>query len=204
MYIWRPRAQTASASASGRPFFFIWVMLLLWAPLPAFAKTVFLGCDGQFETSTAMNGPVETEQFDGSLYLSVEADDFAVRRVKLLPFERSTRLAVIELTPHPGSTDDGRVTQFTATEDELIIEQTESHGKIVNVLVDDDPLALMPESLHVMHLRLNRFSCYITISWQDHQVREVKPEGALRSVKKRYSNSKSFAADCSTMKQRIF
>ena len=27
-------------------------------PLPAFAKTVFLVCDGQFETSTAMNGPV--------------------------------------------------------------------------------------------------------------------------------------------------
>lgn len=204
MYIWRPRVQTASASRSGRPFFFIWVMLLLWAPLPVFAKTVFLVCDGQFETSTAMNGPVETEQFDGSLYLSVEADDFAVRRVKLLPFERSTRLAAIELTPHPESTDDGRVTQFTATEDELIIEQTESHGKMVNALVDDDPLALTPESLHVMHLRLNRFSGYIAISWQDHQVREVKPEGALRSVKKRYSNSKSFAADCSTMKQRIF
>ena len=194
----------ASASASGRPFFFIWVMLLLWAPFPAFAKTVFLVFDGQFETSTAMNGPVDTEQFDGSLYLSVEADDFAVRRVKLLTFERSTRLAAIALTPHRGSTDDGRVAQFTTTEDELIIEQTESHGKMVNALVDDDLLALTSESLHVMHLRLNRFSGYITISWQDHQVREVKPEGALRSVKKRYSNSKSFAADCSTMKQRIF
>ena len=97
MYIWRPRVQTASAS--GRPFFFICVMLLLWAPLPAFAKTVFLVCDGQFETSTAMNGPVEPEQFDGSLYLPVEADDSAVRRFKLLPFERSTRLAAIELTP---------------------------------------------------------------------------------------------------------
>ena len=42
-------------------------------------------------------------------------------------------------------------------------------------LVGDDPLALTPESLHVMHLRLNRFSGYITTSWQDHQVREVKP-----------------------------
>ena len=137
--------------------FFIWVMLLSLAPFLAFAKTVSLVCDGQFETSTAMSGPVETEQFDGSLYLSEEADVFAVRRVKLLPFERSTRLAAIELTLHPGSTDDGRVTQFTATEDELIIEQTESHGKMVNALVDDDPLALTPKSLHVMHLRLNRF-----------------------------------------------
>ena len=129
MYIWRPRVQTASASASGRPFFFIWVMLLSLAPLPAFAKTVFLVCDGQFEASTAMNGPVETEQFDGSLCLSVEADDFAVRRVKLLPLERSTRLAAIALTPHPGSTDDGRVTQFTATEDELIIRSVKLSRK---------------------------------------------------------------------------
>ena len=96
------------------------------------------------------------------------------------------------------------MTQFTATEDELIIEQNESHGMMVNALVDDDPLALTPESSLVMHLRLNRFSGYITISWQNYQVREVKLEGALRSVKKRYSNSKSFAADCSTMKQRIF
>ena len=63
-------------------------MLLSLAPLPAFAKTVFLVCDGQFETSTAMNGPVQMEQFDGSLYLSLEADDFAVRQVKLLPLER--------------------------------------------------------------------------------------------------------------------
>ena len=145
MYIWRPRVQTAFVSKSGRLFFFIWMMLLSLAPLPAFAKTVFLVCDGQFETSKAMNGPVETEQFDGSLYLLPEADDFAVRRVKLLPFECSKRLAAIELTPHPGSNDDRRVTQFTATEDELVIEQTESRGKIVNALVGDDLLVLTPK-----------------------------------------------------------
>ena len=170
----------------------------------AMAKTVFLVCDREFITSTAINGPIETDQVDGALYLSVEADDFAVRRVKLLPFERSTRLAAIDLMPHPRSTDDGRVTVFTSTEDELVIEQTEARGKMVNALVGDDPLALTPESLHVVNLRLNRFSGYITISWQDHQVREVKPEGALRSIKKRYSNSKTFSADCNTMKQRIF
>ena len=171
---------------------------------PAMAKTLFLVCDGEFITSTAINVPIETDQFDGALYLSVEADDFAVRRVKLLPFERSTRLAAIDLMPHPRSTNDGRVTVFTSTEDELVIEQTEARGKMVNALVGDDPLALTPESLHVMNLRLNRFSGYITISWQDHQVREVKPEGALRSIKKRCSNSKTFSADCNTMKQRIF
>ena len=171
---------------------------------PAMAKTVFLVCDGEFMTSSTMQGPTKSDQFDGALYLSVEADDFAVRRVKLLPFEHSTRLAAIDLMPHPRSTNDGRVTVFTSTEDELVIEQTEARGKMVNALVGDDPLALAPESLHVMNLRLNRFSGYITISWQDHQVREVKPEGALRSIKKRYSNSKTFSADCNTMKQRIF
>ena len=154
--------------------------------------------------STAINGPIETEQIDGALYLSVEADDFAVRRVKLLPFERSTRLAAIDLMPHPRLTDDGQVTVFTSTEDELVIEQTEARGKMVNTLVGDDPLALAQESLHVMHLRLNRFFGYITTPWQDHQVLEVKPEGALRRIKKRYSNSKTFLADCNTMKPRIF
>jgi hypothetical protein len=44
-------------------------MLLLWAPSQAFAKTVFLVFDGQLEANTAMKWPVETEQFDGSLYL---------------------------------------------------------------------------------------------------------------------------------------
>ena len=182
---------------------------------PVFDRPVFFGgpglcqnrilvCDGEFMTSSSMQGPTKTDQFDGALYLSVEADDFAVRRVKLLPFERSTCLAAIDLMPHPQSSDDGRVTVFTSTEDELVIEQTESRGKMVNALVGDDPLALTPESLHVMNLRLNRFSGFITISWHDHQVREVKPEGALRSIKKRYSHSKTFAADCNTMKQRIF
>ena len=185
MCILRSRVQTTSASAFDRPFFFFRVMLLSLPPLPAFAKTVFLVCDGQFETSTLMNGPVELKQFDGSLYLFVKADDFAVRWVKLLPFGRNTRLAAIELTPHPGSIDNGRVTQFTATEDELIIWQTELHGKMLNALVDDDPLAPTLESLHVMHLRLSRFSGNIAISWQNHLVREVKQEGALRNVKKR-------------------
>ena len=35
-------------------------------------------------------------------------------------------------------------------------------------------------------------------------MREVKPEDALFSIKKRYSNSKTLYADCNTMKQCIF
>ncbi|MEK9709025.1 MAG: hypothetical protein VW456_02140 [Alphaproteobacteria bacterium] len=212
MQIWRPHRLAAGGPRRALCALFLPVMSLTGLLLigqsflagPAFAKTVFLVCDGEFMTSSSMQGPTKTDQFDGALYLSVEANDFAVRRVKLLPFERSTRLAAIDLMPHPRSTDDGRVTVFTSTEDELVIEQTEARGKMVNALVGDDQLALTPESLHVMYLRLNRFSGYITISWQDHQVREVKPEGALRSIKKCYSNSKSFSADCNTMKQRIF
>ena len=44
--------------------------------------------------------------------------------------------------PQPRSIDDGRMTVFTSTEDELVNEQTESRGKMVNALVGDDPLAL--------------------------------------------------------------
>ena len=98
----------------------------------ATAKTVFLLCDGEFITSTASNGPIETDQFGGALYLSVEPDEFAVWRVKLLPFERSARLAAIDLMPRSRLTDDGQVTVFTSTEDELVIGQTEARGKMVN------------------------------------------------------------------------
>ena len=151
----------------------------------------------------AINGPIETDQFDGTLHLSVEADDFAVRRVKLLPFERSTRSAAIDLMPRPRSTDDSQVAVFTSIEDELVIEQTEARGKMVNALVGDDSLAFTPESQHVIHLQLNRISGDITISWQDYQVREVKPEGALRSIKT-LQQLKTFSVNRNTMKQRIF
>jgi hypothetical protein len=217
MQIWRPHRLAAGGArralcalflpGMSLPSLFLTGLLLISQSFlagPAFAKTVFLVCDDEFMTSSTMQGPTKTDQFDGALYLSVEADEFAVRRVKLLLFERSTRLAAIDLMPYPRSSDDGRMTVFTSTEDELVIKQTESRGKMVNALVGDDPLALTPESLHVMNLRLNRFSGYINISWHDHQVREVKPEGALRSIKKRYSQSKTFAADCNTMQQRIF
>ena len=116
-----------------------------------------------------MRGSAKTEQFDEELYLSVEANKFVVQRVKLLPFERRTLLAASYLMPRLRSSDDGRVKPFTSAEDELVIEQTESLGKMVNALAGDDLLALIPESLSVMSLRSNRFSGYITSSWHDNQ-----------------------------------
>ena len=110
-----------------------------------------------------MQGPTKTDQFDGAVYLSVEADEFAERRVKLLLFERSTRLAAIDLMPHPRSSDHGRVTVLTSTKYELVSEQIEPRAKMVNAPVGDDPLALSPESIRVMCLRLNQFSGHITI-----------------------------------------
>ena len=94
--------------------------------------------------------------------MSVEADEFAERRVKLLLFERSTRLAAIDLMPHPRSSDHGRVTVFTSTKYELVSEQIEPRAKMVNALL----VMTRWHSAQVNScecLRLNQFSGHITI-----------------------------------------
>ena len=109
MQIWRPHRLAAGGArrtlcALFLPGMSLPSLLLIGQSFlagTAFAKTVFLVCDGEFMTSSTMQGPTKTDQFDGALYLSVEADEFAVRRVKLLPFERCTGLAAIDLMPHP-------------------------------------------------------------------------------------------------------
>ena len=73
-----------------------------------------------------MPWPTKTDQYNGALYLSIEANDSAVWRVKSPPFEHSTRLAVIYLMQHPRLSDDGRVTVFNSSEFELVSEQIEA------------------------------------------------------------------------------
>ena len=96
-----------------------------------------------------------------------------MQRVKLLPFEQFAWRQLPDAAFDP---------MFTSAEDELVIEQTVL-GKMVNALVGDCWHSSQ-NRFRVMNLRLNQFSGHITISWHDHQVREVKPEGALRSIKK--------------------
>ena len=85
-------------------------------------------CLNAFNSKTVkhMPWPTKTDQYNGALYLSIEANDSAVWRVKSPPFEHSTRLAVIYLMQHPRLSDDGRVTVFNSSEFELVSEHIEA------------------------------------------------------------------------------
>jgi hypothetical protein len=60
------------------------------------------------------------------------------------------------------------------------------------------------ETVERVALEMNRFSGAIEVDWQWHQVRDFRPATAIRTVKKRYSDRKRFAADCDLMKKRLF
>ena len=57
---------------------------------------------------------------------------------------------------------------------------------------------------HEMTVQLNRISGRVQVDWHWHEVPDFLPVCAIRSIKKRYSNQKLFAADCEVMQQRLF
>ena len=73
-----------------------------------------------------------------------------------------------------------------------------------SAVLGDNPFAKTPVNLHEVKLQMNRFSGALKIDWYWHQVRDYRPLGAIRAVKKRYSDHKSFTADCDLMKKRLF
>ena len=75
---------------------------------------------------------------------------------------------------------------------------------MVHAVIGDDPFAKTPVNLHEVKLQMNRFSGALKIDWYWHQVCDYRPLGAIRAVKKRYSDHKSFTADCYLMKKRLF
>jgi hypothetical protein len=68
----------------------------------------------------------------------------------------------------------------------------------------DDPYVETPTNAHEMNIRLNRVSGRVQVDWHWHEVRDYLPLGAIRSIKKRYSDHKLFTADCDVMRQRLF
>ena len=54
----------------------------------------------------------------------------------------------------------------------------------------------------IRQMQMNLFSGALKIDWYWHQVHNYRPLGAIRAVKKRYSDHKSFTADCDLMKKK--
>ena len=152
----------------------------------AHAATVFLVCDGTF-------------------YLSIDGSEGIFSRIKLQPFERDVRLPSLDLQPEE-TMENGimRSVNIVANDDELLLSARSESGGLVEALVDGRPMTPTREIVKDMSLSLNRFNGRLEIEWKDHEVRDYKPVGAIRSTKKRYSDIKRFDAMCKTMQERLF
>lgn len=175
-------------------------------------KTVFLVCDGAFlvEKETA-DDPV-IDQFDGSLYISITYTDEAFSEIKIQPFERDERLRAQSFVPTKNNakkTISAPATEqlevvIEATQDEVMLHQKLSTGAFVRARIDEQPLVDTRMRVQSVDMTLNRFSGRMSVAWGDRQVRDFKPNGAIRATKVSYLEQKSFDAKCHTMKERLF
>lgn len=159
-----------------------------------------------FTIAAALNKniPVEDE-FNGTFYLSIDGSEGIFSRIKLQPFERDVRLPSLDLQPEE-TMENGimRSVNIVANDDELLLSARSESGGLVEALVDGRPMTPTREIVKDVSLSLNRFNGRLEIEWKDHEVRDYKPVGAIRSTKKRYSDIKRFDAMCKTMQERLF
>jgi hypothetical protein len=159
-----------------------------------------------FTIATALNKSIPVEdEFTGTFYLSIDGSGGVFSRIKLQPFERDVRLPSLDLQPEE-TMENGimRSVNIVASDDELLLNARSESGGLVEALVDGRPMTPTREIVKDMSLSLNRFNGRLEIEWKDHEVREYKPVGAIRSTKKRYSDIKRFDAMCKTMQERLF
>jgi len=179
------------------------LMAVLFAPSAA-AKSVFMVCNGLFEIEQMRGENAETDSFQGAVFVTVDVDGGDVSRVRMVPIERSRRLPAFDFIQNAPVSPDGDIIDFAASDDDLRISKTSQSGPMVYAVVGDDPYVETPTNAHEMTVQLNRISGRVQVDWHWHEVRDFLPVGAIRSIKKRYSDHKSFAADCDVMQQRLF
>jgi hypothetical protein len=180
------------------------LLLLPFSVVPAAANTVSMVCNGLFDVERMRGEITETEQFDGSVYVTVELDGGDVSRVQMVPIERNRRMSSLDFIKNMPQPANGDLIDFTTSQDHLWISKVSQSGPMVFAVNGDDPYVETPTNEHEMNIRLNRVSGRVQVDWHWHEVRDYLPLGAIRSIKKRYSDHKLFAADCDVMRQRLF
>ena len=84
------------------------LLLLPFSVVPAAANTVSMVCNGLFDVERMRGEITETEQFDGSVYVTVELDGGDVSRVQMVPIERNRRMSSLDFIknmPQPANGD---------------------------------------------------------------------------------------------------
>jgi hypothetical protein len=72
------------------------LLLLPFSAVPAAANTVSMVCNGLFDVERMRGEITETEQFDCSVYVTVELDGGDVSRVQMVPIERNRRMSSLD------------------------------------------------------------------------------------------------------------
>lgn len=170
-------------------------------PALVLARAVVMVCNGQFVTDWAVGEANKHEAFDASMYPTVSVRAGQVDQVRLVPAARNRPMASLGLARDAAA---GMEPEIRTSDDMLYVRRSAQSGPMIHAVIGDDPFAKTPVNLHEVKLQMNRFSGALKIDWYWHQVRDYRPLGAIRAVKKRYSDQKSFTADCDLMKKRLF
>ena len=182
------------------------------APPPI--STVFLVCEGVFTLQSDRFPDQPPEEFDGSLYLSVthQGDEFT--QIKVQHFARTERQRSQTFIPTPPSVKDAPTdmsadtethhVEIAASNDEVTLTERRASGVHVKARVDDQPLVNTRAHVQTVEMSLNRFSGKLKMRWDDRNVEDHRPAGAIRATKITNLDRKSFAATCHTMKERLF
>ena len=182
------------------------------APPPI--STVFLVCEGVFTLQSDRFPDQPPEEFDGSLYLSVthQGDEFT--QINVQPFTRTERQRSQTFIPTPPPVKDAPTdmsadtethhVEIAASNDEVTLTERRASGVHVKARVDDQPLVNTRAHVQTVEMSLNRFSGKLKMRWDDRNVEDHRPAGAIRATKITNLDRKSFAATCHTMKERLF
>ena len=161
------------------------LLLLPFSVVPAAANTVSMVCNSLFDVERMRGEITETEQFDGSVYVTVELDGGDVSRVQMVPIERNRRMSSLDFIKNMPQPANGDLIDFTTSQDDLWISKVSQSGPMVFAVNGDDPYVETPTNAHEMNIRLNRVSGRVQVDWHWHEVRDYLPLGAIRSIKKR-------------------
>jgi hypothetical protein len=167
----------------------LWLLLLLlllllpFSVTPATANTVSMVCNGLFDVERIRGEITETEQFDDSVYVTVDLDGDDVSRVQMVPIERNRCMASLDFIKNMPQPANGDLIDFTTSEDDLWISKVSQSGPMVFAVNGEDPYVETPTNAHEMNIRLNRVSGRVQVEWHWHDVRDYLPLDAIRSIK---------------------
>ena len=95
------------------------LLLLLSSVMTVVANLVSMVCKGLFDVERMLGEITETEQFDGSVYVTVDLDGVDVSRVRMVPIERDRHMASLDFIknmPQPANDD---LIDVTTSQDDL-------------------------------------------------------------------------------------